>query len=314
MPRRRLIRAGRRTKALVRLTTRIVTAISNKIRENVNETYEESNKRLKNELNTITQKRSEERRSKAKTHVKSVRLRDFANVSFEHSDYVTPDIIHVDNYPDKINDAIDYLSTMSKAGMSYIPSDHYDLSYIKAVAKDFYCALNTDNIHFYMNAIRIDDLTVKRLENKDADFFVFHTEDVKDMRTPFTRITDALRHMYFLLERILRQKSDRERTRRKHKGHWGKIRKDEPIHTIINTAFIPVLETKLKLILGSTYWLKRDKAMSMGRPELANRLKTVGVIAVIGRKTRTTKKESHFNEKWMIYERLKRGKHFKTIR
>lgn len=314
MPRRQARQRERRIKRLTESFKHIVSDIGEKLRQSVNNVFNTNNRRFEDNRNEIVRKRTTKKRDIVKQMIEQRELSDFARVSYEHQDYINPDIIHYNNYEALVSEATDTIADLSRAGMGYIPSDYENLGYLKAFAKDFYCPINPDTIHFNMNAVKITDLTVTNLKNRKADFFVFHTEEVKDLRTPYSRVADAMRYMYFLLERILRQKSNRERNRRKHKGHWGVIQLNEPIHTIIDTAFRPILSTKLNLILGSPYWLKRDKAISMGRPELANRIKTVGVLAIIERKSKTTKKEKHFGERWMIYERIKRGKHFKTIK
>jgi len=188
----------------------------------------------------------------------------------------------------------------AKAGFSGIPKTEDSITH--ELAQKYYTVLNADNHHFTMNAIRLTDLTAKFLEGMNADFFVSYQIDIGKMSSAWTRVANTLLQLAEFLTELMRRKGRRERVRNKSKGHYGTVKYDEPIHTIIDLNRIPVDEQPLNTLLGNSYVFMRDKAISLGRPELANRIISWGIYVIPERKSKLSKRKPLLTDATLSYE------------
>jgi len=141
------------------------------------------------------------------------------------------------------------------------------------------------------NMIRLTDLTMQFLEGLKGDYFVSYHAKLGDIQSPFARVANIFLQLAEWLDNLMRRKSRREKVRNKSKGHYGYIYYDEPVHTVLNLNLVPVDELTVNQILGNTYALARDKARSIGKPELTNRIINVGLYVIPLRKTYWSRKE-----------------------
>lgn len=208
-----------------------------------------------------------------------------------------------------IRDKLSRIINYAKAGFGGIPKTEDSLTH--ELAQIYYTPLNSDDHHFTMNAVRLTDLTYQFLEGMKADFFISYQTEIGRLSSPWTRVANIMLQLAEFLSELMRRKGKRERVRNKSKGHYGVVRSNEPIHTVIDYNRVPVDEIPLNSAIGNTYNLRRDKARSLGRPELANRISTVGVYVIPERKSKLSKKPVIVNEPIFSYEyRFRSPKYF----
>jgi len=197
----------------------------------------------------------------------------------------------------------------AKAGYGGIPETEDSLTH--EIAQRYYTPLNSDNHHFTANFIRVTDLTMQFLQDMKADFNVAYQTEIGNLASAWTRVANVMLQLAEFLSELMRRKSKRERVRNKSKGHYGVVDYDEPIHTVIDLNRIPVDEQPLNSLLGNTYNLARDKARSVGRPELANRIISTGIYVIPERKSKLAKKEILTKDATLSYEyRFRYPKYF----
>ena len=197
----------------------------------------------------------------------------------------------------------------AKAGFGGIPETEDSLTH--EIAQRYYTPLNATDHHFTGNFVRLTDLTYRFLEGMKADFNVAYQTEIGKLTSPWTRVANVMLQLAEFLSELMRRKSKRERVRNKSKGHYGTVKDDEPIHTVIDLNRIPVDEQPLNSLLGNTLNLARDKARSVGRPELANRIISVGVCVIPERKSKLAKKEILTKDPTLSYEyRFRYPKYF----
>jgi len=185
-------------------------------------------------------------------------------------------------------------------------------SLTKELGRMYMTNLHPDDHHFTMNAIRLTDLTMQFLKDMKADFYVAYQADLQDMVSVWTRVCNILLMLAEFLMELMRRKGRREHVRNKSKGHYGVIRYDEPIHTVIDVNRVPVDEQPLNSLLGNTYTLCRDKARSLGRPELANRIRTVGIYVIPERRSKLSRRRMLLeNPTLSYYYRFRNYRYFK---
>jgi len=188
----------------------------------------------------------------------------------------------------------------AKAGFGGIPETEDSLTH--EIAQRYYTPLNATDHHFTGNFVRLTDLTYQFLEGMKADFNIAYQSEIGNLSSPWTRVANVMLQLAEFLSELMRRKSKRERVRNKSKGHYGVVDYDEPIHTVIDLNRIPVDEQPLNSLLGNTYNLARDKARSVGRPELANRIITTGIYVIPERKSKLAKKEILTKDATLSYE------------
>ena len=188
----------------------------------------------------------------------------------------------------------------AKAGFGGILKTEDSLTH--EIAQRYYTPLNSDNHHFTANFIRLTDLTTQFMEGMKADFNVSYQTEMKNLRSPWTGVANTMLQMGEMLTELMRRKGRRHRLRNKSKGHYGTVKYDEPIHTVIDFNRIPIDERSLNSLLGNTYLLCRDKARSLGRPELANRIISVGIYVIPERKSKLAKREILTKDPTLSYE------------
>jgi len=185
-------------------------------------------------------------------------------------------------------------------------------SLTKELGRMYMTNMHPDDHHFTMNAIRLTDLTMQFLKDMKADFYVAYQIGVDKLASPWTRVANVLLQLAEFLSELMRRKGRREHVRNKSKGHYGVVRYDEPIHTVIDVNRVPVDERPLNALLGNTYTLCRDKARSLGRPELANRIETVGIYVIPERRAKLTRKKALIeNPTLSYYYRFRGYRYFK---
>jgi len=208
-----------------------------------------------------------------------------------------------------IRDVFRRIINYARAGFGGIPREEDSLTH--EIAQRYYTPLNATDHHFTGNFIRLTDMTMQFLEGMRADFNVAYQTEVGNLTSPWTRVANVMLQLAEFLSELMRRKSKRERVRNKSKGHYGVIDYDEPIHTVIDFNRIPIDEQPLNSLLGNTYNLARDKARSVGRPELANRIITVGVYVIPERKSKLAKREILTKDPTLSYEyRFRSPKYF----
>lgn len=197
----------------------------------------------------------------------------------------------------------------AKAGFGGIPKTEDSLTH--EIAQRYYTPLNATDHHFTGNFVRLTDLTYQFLEGMKADFNVAYQTEIGNLSSAWSRVANTMLQLAEFLSELMRRKSKRERVRNKSKGHYGIVSYDEPIHTVIDLNRIPVDEQPLNSLLGNTYNLARDKARSVGRPELANRIITTGIYVIPERKSKLAKKETLTKDATLSYEyRFRYPKYF----
>ena len=197
----------------------------------------------------------------------------------------------------------------AKAGFGGIPKTEDSLTH--EIAQRYYTPLNSDNHHFTANFIRLTDLTAQFLKDMKADFNIAYQTEIGNLTSPWTKVANIMLQLAEFLSELMRRKGRRERVRNKSKGHYGIVSYDEPIHTVIDFNRIPVDEIPLNSALGNTYNIARDKARSVGRPELANRIISVGVYVIPERKSKLAKREILTKDATLSYEyRFRSPKYF----
>jgi len=188
----------------------------------------------------------------------------------------------------------------AKAGFGGIPKTEDSLTH--EIAQRYYTPLNSDNHHFTANFIRLTDLTAQFMADMKADFNIAYQTEIGNLTSPWTKVANIMLQLAEFLSELMRRKGRRERVRNKSKGHYGTVSYDEPIHTVIDFNRIPVDEQPLNSLLGNTYNIARDKARSVGRPELANRIISVGVYVIPERKSKLAKREILTKDATLSYE------------
>jgi len=145
----------------------------------------------------------------------------------------------------------------------------------------------------------------------EADFNIAYQTEIGNLSSPWTKVANTTLQLAEFLSEMMRRKGKRERVRNKSKGHYGVIDYDEPIHTVIDFNRIPVDEIPLNSALGNTYNIARDKARSVGRPELANRIISTGIYVIPERKSKLAKREILTKDPTLSYEyRFRYPKYF----
>ena len=211
----------------------------------------------------------------------------------------------VENVRERFRRLINY----AKAGYGGIPKTEDSLTH--EIAQRYYTPLNATDHHFTGNFVRLTDLTMQFLEGMKADFNVAYQSEIGNLTSAWSRVANVMLQLAEFLSELTRRKRKRERVRNKSKGHYGVVDYDEPIHTVIDFNRIPVDEQSLNVLLGNTYNLARDKARSVGRPELANRIISTGIYVIPERKSKLAKKEILTKDATLSYEyRFRYPKYF----
>jgi len=263
--------------------------------------------RIRDRFNNIAdsiRKRAIETAEKAKLEGK-------ANVSYSSRDEAVRDITAYDRYAENLDLLMNNIKLMSQAGLLYIPEDFPMLSSTKALAEYYFAPYIASHDHFTMYAIKLTPLTISRLANELADFYVNYELELKDYLSPYRRAADYFMFLFELLLSLMRKKGKREKVRNKSKGHYGRISYNEPIHDMITVDFTPYSTSKLIHCILNSYWLKRWKAMSIGFPELANKIIHSSVLAILTRKSKYSRLYPDLNKKAELEDRLKRLRYYR---
>ena len=211
----------------------------------------------------------------------------------------------VENVRERFRRIIGY----ARAGYGGIPKTEDSLTH--EIAQRYYTPLNATDHHFTGNFVRLTDLTYQFLEGMKADFNIAYQTEIGNLSSAWSRVANTMLQLAEFLSELMRRKSKRERVRNKSKGHYGVVDYNEPIHTVIDLNRIPVDEQPLNSLLGNTYNLARDKARSVGRPELANRIITTGIYVIPERKSKLAKREILTKDPTLSYEyRFRSPKYF----
>ena len=207
-------------------------------------------------------------------------------------------------HADKLPELMQQLAMLSVNSMQGLPPQLADNGLLKAFARHYYAPANDRDRHSTMCAIVITPLTKRYLEGQPADFFIVSSVQLKQLTSPLVGITNTLYALFRYLLELLRRKGKREHFRKKRKGHFGVISDDEPVHTAYTAMLEERKPMKLSHIVNCSYCLKKAEAVSCGKPEIAFRIGEVNVMAVIGRKTKTTRKVSRKMDAYQRYLRM----------
>jgi len=255
-------------------------------------------KELEDEIaRSIIYVRSEERRKVLmEIYVLSKAIRQ--SIERDLAGYETTDLV---NYGlDQLKEWFSKIFDYSTECMHGVRKD--DPSIVHELAQRYFTPLNPNDHHFTANMIRLTDLTMQFLEGLKGDYFVSYHAKLGDVQSPFTRTANLMLQLAEWLANLMRRKSRREKVRNKSKGHYGDIYYHEPVHTVINLNLVPIDELTVNQILGNTYMLARDKARSIGKPELTNRIINVGLYVIPMRKTYWSRKERIVKDDVLSYE------------
>jgi len=179
---------------------------------------------------------------------------------------------------DRLHECIDKIVQCARSGMSGLMPDVDSLTH--ELAHHYYAPINPSHYHFTANMLRLTDLTVQFMQGMKAELYTAYRADLHDVASPWIRTANVLLQLAEFLEMLMRKKGRREKVKNKARGHYGTIGYDEPIHTIININLTPVDALPLDTLLGNTYEFAREKAISLGRPELATKFIALAVFAI----------------------------------
>jgi len=179
---------------------------------------------------------------------------------------------------DKLHECIDNIVQCARSGMSGLAPDVDTLTH--ELAHHYYAPINPSHYHFTANMIRLTDLTVQFMQGMKAELYTAYRADLKDVASPWVRTANILLQLAEFLTMLMRKKGRREKVKNKARGHYGVIQYNEPIHTIININLTPVDALPLDTLLGNTYEFAREKAISLGKPELATKFIALAVFAI----------------------------------
>jgi len=295
----RRIRFFKRIKELVRLNIQTtLTKISERIKQRLN-LRKSINDRIKSVEDKIKRKNVYLTSEKRREAVREITLYSKAclyNFSFNNAVFENY-LINTYGLSSVYNKILE-LSKYAGNSLSGIPA--YADSLTKELARSYYTPLNSTLFHATFNAIRLTDLTINALYNKPSDFYVMYNVTVGDLTNPYLR-SSPNRNLSEFWTKLMYKKGKRERMRNKSKGHFGIVKYDEPVHTVINYNRVPMFYLPLYSLIGNTYVLARDKAFSLGRPELANKLNAIGIFVIPYRKSKLSKKESIIKDDTISY-------------
>jgi len=278
------------TKAVRRINEH-VKRVSNRIRNNLRNIRD----RVSNAISNANQRNLQK--------AKAMELSDKARLSVDSRDEANRDVLAAQNYMADLDTVINNIRLLSQNGLLFIPTDFPQLNLTKALATYYFTPYIPNNEHFTMYAVKLTPLTVQKLANELADFYVSYQVDTDKLLNPYMRVADWFMNLFEMLLTFMRKKGRREKARGRSKGHYGVIRYDEPIHDMITTDLSGYSTLKLIHCIGQSYTLKRFKAMSLGFPELANYLDSVAVLAILRRKAKSTRRYPDKSKKAELYDR-----------
>jgi len=288
------------TKAVRRINEH-VKRVSDRIRNNLRNIRD----RVSNAISNANQRNIQK--------AKAMELSDKARLSVDSRDEANRDVLAVQNYLEDLDTVINNIRLLSQNGLLFIPTDFPQLNLTKALATYYFTPYIPNNEHFTMYAVKLTPLTVQKLANELADFYVSYQVDTDKLLNPYIRVADWFMNLFEMLLTFMRKKGRREKARGRSKGHYGVIRYDEPIHDMITTDLSGYSTLKLIHCIGQSYTLKRFKAMSLGFPELANYLDSVAVLAILRRKAKYTRLYPHKSKKTELYERFSKHRYIRRI-
>ena len=295
---RKKIKFGR-LEILVRGRTRLIIRIAldrYKERLNLRKSISDRIKSVENKIKRESVYITSEKRREAVREITLYSKACLCNFSFINANYEN---YLINTYGlSHIHSKILELSQYAGMSLSGIPIGVDSLT--KELARLYYAPLNSTMFHATFNAIRLTDLTINALYNKPGDFYVMYNVTVGDLTNPYMR-SSPNRNLSEFFTRLMYKKGKRERMRNKSKGHFGIVKYDEPIHTVINYNRVPMLNLPLYSLIGNTYALMRDKAFSLGKPELANRINAISIFVIPYRKSKLSKKESIIKDNALSY-------------
>jgi len=264
-------------------------------------------RRLRDSVNNAVSKAVKASRETAK----ELKLVGKANVSYVSRDEAVRDKAIYDRYAENLDLLINNIKLMSQAGLLYIPEDFPMLNATKALAEYYFTPYIPAHDHYTMYAVKLTPLTISRLAGELADFYVNYELELKDYLSPYRRVADYFMNLFELLLSLMRKKSKRERVRNKSKGHYGRISYNEPIHDMITVSLDGYSTSKLIHCILDSYWLKRWKAMSIGFPELANRIIHTSILAILARRAKYTRRYPDIYKKAEVRDRVKAMRYYR---
>ena len=289
-----------------------VTKAVERIRENVKRVSDRIRNNLRNIRDRVSNAISNANQRNLQK-AKAMELSDKARLSVDSRDEANRDVLAVQNYMADLDTVINNIRLLSQNGLLFIPTDFPQLNLTKALATYYFTPYIPNNEHFTMYAVKLTPLTVQKLANELADFYVSYQVDTDKLLNPYMRVADWFMNLFEMLLTFMRKKGRREKARGRSKGHYGVIRYDEPIHDMITVSLDGYSTLKLIHCIGQSYLLKRFKAMSLGFPELANYLDSVAVLAILRRKAKYTRLYPHKSKKAELYERFSKHRYIKRI-
>ena len=279
-----------------------VTKAVERIRENVKRVSDRIRNNLRNIRDRVSNAISNANQRNLQK-AKAMELSDKARLSVDSRDEANRDVLAVQNYMADLDTIINNIRLLSQNGLLFIPTDFPQLNLTKALATYYFTPYIPNNEHFTMYSVKLTPLTVQKLANELADFYVSYQVDTDKLLNPYMRVADWFMNLFEMLLTFMRKKGRREKARGKSKGHYGVIRYDEPIHDMITVSLDGYSTLKLIHCIGQSYTLKRFKAMSLGFPELANYLDSVAVLAILRRKAKSTRRYPDKSKKAELHDR-----------
>ena len=281
----------------------------------INRFYESVRKRIRDSLSRITKRITDNvRKSTAERAVTARKLKvmGYSAVATDSREVAHTDIVMNTRYSGIMDTLMKNVTTLSMSGLFNIPENFENFDETKAFCEHYFTPYIATKDHFTMYAIKLTPLTVEKLKGENADFYVSYELEMEKHVSPHKRVAHYLTQILEYLLNLLRRKPKRERIRKKHKGHYGKIDYNEPIHDILDCKFDGISTTKLLYCLLNSYWLKRWKALSLGYPELANHITNVSVLVLFRRKGKYTKLYPDIHKKAEVEDKLRKHAYYKV--
>jgi len=259
--------------------------------------------RIHEEIDRERRKAIRERAEKLKQAISKRQVTVYAVYSYDALRDANIEQSLIDRYGVELDELLTAIGDLSRNGMSYVLPEWDNANKLKAVGRFYFAPFNPNEIHSTACAIRLTPKTADIFLDQPADFYIIAINTPEGLTSLIVERSNPVYHLLEYLAKIMRRKGRRERHTRKRKGHYGIIQKDEPLNMVYTNWFEERYTLPLWHAINCKYCLKLFNAHSVGLPERAFRMGDVNVIAILGRKGKTTRKHGRKVDKITVYER-----------
>jgi len=259
--------------------------------------------RIHEEIDRERRKAIRERAEKLKQAISKRQVTVYAVYTYDALRDANIEQSLIDRYGVELDELIETLGELSKNGMSYVLPEWSNKDKLKAVGRFYFAPFNPNEIHSTACAIRLTPKTADIFLDQPADFYIIAINTPEGLTSLIVERSNPVYHLLEYLAKIMRRKGRREKHTRKRKGHYGTINPDEPLNMVYTNWFEERYTLPLWHAINCKYCLKLFNAHSVGLPERAFRMGDVNVIAILGRKGKTTRKHGRKIDKITVYER-----------